>query len=657
MAFKAPAVWLNPGSPGLTWQRLTARAQEIGTVKSAALVSVERGAWWREWSAAARASVRRRIAAIFPATPPYAAAIAAAILIGDRADLDESVQQRLQRAGTFHVIAISGGNVALLAAASFFGLGLFRQSPRITSAVTMLLLLGYGQIVGGDASVTRAVAGASVYLACGIAGLAPRPLDVLAVVALGLVMVDPLAAIDRGAWLSFGATLGILVYAVPAVSGTTGGARVGRAQTAWGRALFGLAASTIAAELILLPVNATLFNRVGIAGLALNFLAIPMMAVVQFAAAAAVVLPGALTPVAHVAALVSTGAAAGLVESTEVVDRFMWLSWRTPAPALWLAAAFYLTGALAFGRASRPLVRRISRTVFAGCALAIAFGTLVVAGRPASGVLRLTMVDVGQGDSLLLQFPSGHTLLVDAGTSTGGFDAGERLVTRALWASGVRTLDWLTFTHADLDHIGGAEAVTRTFGPREIWEGTPVPRDPKRRALADAVRQRGGVWRELTRGDRFVAGDVVVECINPPVADWERQRVRNDDSLVLRARYRDVEFLLTGDIGAEAETRLLSDLGEGPLVRILKVAHHGSRGSSSMPFLREYAPSLAMVSAGRGNLFGHPAPEVLARLQEVGAEVFRTDRDGAIVIETDGSGVAVRTAAGRTWQMGISRLR
>jgi competence protein ComEC len=101
----------------------------------------------------------------------------------------------------------------------------------------------------------------------------------------------------------------------------------------------------------------------------------------------------------------------------------------------------------------------------------------------------------------------------------------------------------------------------------------------------------------------------------------------------------------------------LSDLGEGPLVRILKVAHHGSRGSSSMPFLREYAPSLAMVSAGRGNLFGHPAPEVLARLQEVGAEVFRTDRDGAIVIETDGSGVAVRTAAGRTWQMGISRLR
>jgi len=133
--------------------------------------------------------------------------------------------------------------------------------------------------------------------------------------------------------------------------------------------------------------------------------------------------------------------------------------------------------------------------------------------------------------------------------------------------------------------------------------------------------------------------------------------VRNDDSLVLRVRYRDVEFLLTGDIGAEAEARLSGDLAAGPLIRILKVAHHGSRGSSATTFLQGYGPSLAMVSAGRGNLFGHPAPEVLARLQEVGAEVFRTDRDGAIVIETDGSRVAVRTAAGRTWHVGISRLR
>ncbi len=145
--------------------------------------------------------------------------------------------------------------------------------------------------------------------------------------------------------------------------------------------------------------------------------------------------------------------------------------------------------------------------------------------------------------------------------------------------------------------------------------------------------------------------------LNPPLPDWERQRVRNEDSLVLRLRYGDVELLLTGDVGAETErvlaaNRLTED--RAPL-RILKVAHHGSRTSSSAGFIERFAPQVALISAGRANPFGHPAPEVVERLGAIGARVFRTDRDGAAVIETDGRSLTVRSMRGRAWTMRVWR--
>jgi competence protein ComEC len=143
-------------------------------------------------------------------------------------------------------------------------------------------------------------------------------------------------------------------------------------------------------------------------------------------------------------------------------------------------------------------------------------------------------------------------------------------------------------------------------------------------------------------------GEVVLEVLHPPPPDWERQKVRNDDSLVLRLVYGGVEFLLTGDAGAEFERK--SDERETALLRVLKVAHHGSRTSSSAGFVKSYRPDIALISAGRGNLFGHPAPEVVGRLSAAGAEIFRTDQDAAVIVDTDGRRVSVRTQTGRTYK-------
>jgi competence protein ComEC len=175
--------------------------------------------------------------------------------------------------------------------------------------------------------------------------------------------------------------------------------------------------------------------------------------------------------------------------------------------------------------------------------------------------------------------------------------------------------------------------------------GVPVPsHEPSNRLLA-AARRAGLEIGSARAGQRLVWGAAQIRVLHPPEPDWERPRVRNDDSVVLEVLAGDVALLLTGDIGADVERALVPRLTPAPL-RVLKVAHHGSRTSTAPEFLAAWQPQVAVISAGRGNRFGHPAPEVLSRLAAIDARVFRTDRDGQITIETDGSRLRVRTYRG-----------
>jgi competence protein ComEC len=178
-----------------------------------------------------------------------------------------------------------------------------------------------------------------------------------------------------------------------------------------------------------------------------------------------------------------------------------------------------------------------------------------------------------------------------------------------------------------------------------VWEGVPVPRSDALTALRTEAQSLGARWANVYAGASTRVDDVDVLAWHPDPPEWERQRVRNDDSLVLEIRWRDVSVLLTGDIGKgpEAEIRsLMSTLAAKP-IRVIKIPHHGSLTSSSLPFVEAFRPHIAVVSAGRLNHFGHPVPEVLQRYQSVGAEVFRTDRDGAVFLETNGLTVSVRS--------------
>jgi competence protein ComEC len=352
--------------------------------------------------------------------------------------------------------------------------------------------------------------------------------------------------------------------------------------------------------------------------------------------------------------------AAGLVGSSELVRYAPALAYRV-APPSWTVVALYYTAAAAawvlwqigtrVGSAAPGWMRfgrHASATLSIGAALWILIDPRSLVAARGDGRLHVTFIDVGQGDAAFVRFPCGSTLVVDAGglSAASGFDIGDRVVAPVVRDAGFHHVDYLTLTHGDPDHIGGATAILNEFRPREVWEGIPVPRFEPLTRLRMVAQAHGAKWANVYVGDHLSIDEVEVVVRHPSVADWARQKVRNDDSVVLELGWRDVSVLLTGDIGRAVE-RAISPRIPPSRLRVVKVPHHGSLSSSSPEFLGEVRPQVAVVSAGRANHFGHPAAEVLERYRAVGAEIFRTDRDGAVTVDTDGTSLVVHTFTGR----------
>lgn len=647
VTFRRPARYLNEGVPDFERDLALDGTTLFGSVKSGFLVEVRaRGTVVQEAAARVRAHVRRSLERWVAPHDPISAAIVTAVLIGDRTGLPDDIRLRLQAAGTYHVIAISGGNIAILAGLALFLLLLLNLTGRPAALVTIAVLLGYAQVVTAGASVWRATLMATLYLAARVMDHRSPAWHAMAVAAALVVCARPLDVRNVGFILTFGATAALL-------EGARRAARLAP-HSRWAAWLIASLAASFAAEIALLPVSAWTFSRVTSAGLVLNLLAVPLMGIVQVAGMVTTTVDGVegiagFGGSAAWAGWVAHAAASAIVSSARLVDLVPWLTARVPPPPVALVIAYYagLTAALATRGAARA----------AGVAMTVVSAIVIATGLPSSGwlaatdsaaPLRLTVFDVGQGDAMLLQLPDRSSMLVDAGGipfGGGSFDIGARVLAPALWARGVRSLATALLTHGDPDHIGGASSIVSDFEPAEVWEGIPVPRHLGMGELLALARRVGARVEQRQAGDEWQIGGARVRVLHPSLPDWERRRVRNDDSVVIEVRYGDVALLLAGDVSAEIERSVLPLLTPAPH-RILKVAHHGSRTSTSRELLEHWRPQIAIISCGRGNTFGHPTPEVIQRLDDVGATIYRTDLHGQVTIETDGSDLQVKTYVG-----------
>ena len=553
-----------------------------------------------------------------------------ALLLGERGRLEPEVNLSLQASGLFHLIAISGAHIAVFTFLLFRLLRLIRLPRRSVSVLLIMFLIFYAYLVEGRASVLRAVIMTILFLAGKLLWRDVRLLNTVSLSAFVLLLWNPAGLWDAGFQLTFAATLSLILFVPPLLRGLP------RLPLR----LSELAAVSLAAHLGVAPFLASAFHRVTFSGLVLNLVAVPLMSLIM--AAGYIFLPLSFL---HPSLGLWLGAALDILIKVFLSVARSWekapfLSYRLPAPPAWVTILYVLL------LLSLLLPRRfkLQTAVLLGLFLMI-FAALVIYPFPvqSSPGLRVTFLDVGQGDSILVEFPGKTKMLVDGGgLPAGDFDMGESVVSPVLWKKGMKRVDILVSTHAHPDHIGGLAAIARNFRLGEAWEGTAPLDDvwyqrfkkdlpastPLRQVAAGFVRREAGL---------------TVEVLHPRASAISRGGVDNESSLVLKITYGRIAILLTADIGRTTERALIEQslpLGSD----VLKVGHHGSNTSTSEEFLLKVSPSLAVITVGPGNVLGFPHPAVLERCQRAGVRIFRTDLDGAVEISTDGQELTIRTA-------------
>jgi competence protein ComEC len=560
--------------------------------------------------------------------------LVAALTLARREGMDRDLSERFARTGIAHLLAISGFHVGVIAGAALALLRLARVERRRAGLGAAALAWLYVGLIGFPDAACRAALILGLVAASRARGRPPARWGALSTALLVLLAVDPSKLASPGFQLSFLGAAGLVAWSRPFTEAVlrASGRRCPRGLAS------GLGAGA-AATLATLPVVGWHFERVSLVGIPVTLFATPLVSLA---------LPGAILsilvdPVSPALAAFLAGgvdALLGLLEGgTRRASDLPWVSVWTSKPTVAAGMAGY---ALARMVAFHPRVgargRRRLVAAYASAGLA-AWPLLTAVG--GWGSLEVVAIDVGQGDAILLRSPRGRWLLVDAGPSAGvGADPGAHPVVRALRARGVRRLEALVLTHADLDHIGGAADVLSALDVAVVYDPALPAGKADYAEVLDVAAQAGVPWVPARAGRRIDFDGAVVEVLHPadPVAtDVET----NEASVVLRVSWGAFDALLTGDAYKATERRIAGSL-EG--LELLKVGHHGSDTSTDSLLLAHSGARIALISVGRFNRYGHPAPEVLGRLERAGVSVYRTDESGTISIrgEPDGS-FSVRT--------------
>ncbi len=562
-------------------------------------------------------------------------AVLRALLLGEMGGVPDKIRELYTRTGVNHILSISGFHVGVIAFFLFqLAFRAARRSPflllyahprRVILVLTIPVILFYLFLSGSAPATVRSVV---MIVACIAALLLDRetdPLNSLILAALFILACSPVALFDISFQLSFCAIWGIIVL-TPILLAPFGTASKGALH--W--LLLFFMASVAATAATLLPVSFH-FHRTTLTGLPANFFIVPLMGygavVVGFTSLPCLYLFPPLAAlflkIAGFLVKISTGI---LVYLDEIPLMPVWGTTRFDL------LLFLLTlSVISFTQPGK--VRRIGCCLLAGLFVAARLAGI----DPDSGKLRLDFFSVGQGEATLVSFPDGRRMLVDGGGSyrDGGMDPGERLLAPALWGRGIGRLDYLVLSHPHPDHLKGLLFLARTFPIGEFWESGITDGGNDYLALKRTLAEKGVPVRRVdaTTGPIRV-GTAVIEPLAPSIVSGGAADL-NESSLVFRLRLQNFAVLFTGDIDSEAERILLSN-PSALRCTVLKVPHHGSRASSSAPFLAAASPACALIGAGYENRFHLPSRETLNRLRKQGARVFRTDLDGTITVTCGG---------------------
>ncbi len=596
-----------------------------------------------------RASVRRHILAALP--DARFAAVMVALVVGDQSGIARDDWGLFRRTGISHLVSISGLHITMIAGLfAALWMALWRRSfglarwlrtplplrmptPRAGGVAAMLGAFGYCLLAGMGVPAQRTLLMLSTVA---IARLTDRNVSAslsLCWAAAVVAMVDPWAVMSAGFWLSFGAVAIIFFAARMAVDGTRNGEVDGKIEGIR-RTVVGATRIQFAVTFGLLPLTLLLFQQTSVVSAAANGLAIPMVSFVT-------------TPLALIGAALPDPLAQPVLMLAEASFRWLaiWLEWLAqPRWSVWVAPAApkwaLLLSLLGVALLLVPGGVRAWAWRAQGALLLLPL-VLARVPMPLPGEFRLVAFDIGQGAAALVE-TANHRLLFDTGPRYGDHaDAASRVIAPYLRSHGVESLDTLVVSHEDSDHAGGTETVIGAVPVRTMLASLP-----QGHALRGVADESGIRFTDCLAGQTWTWDGVVFEVLHPLRLPAESERVSsNARSCVLRIANGRHAALLTGDIEAAQESALIAaETPERLMADILLVPHHGSKTSSSGAFLDAVSPQVAVFQVGYRNRYGHPHPQVWQRYVARDIDGLRTDKTGAVVIETGGDVLNVQTA-------------